>query len=115
MKICPKCQKENLEDHICCTVCGTRLIDLGTPNDTNNQSIQVNQKTGLDALGILVGIALIIVGIINVFIIKDLKFGADFYTEIYKVVAICARVLLGLCIAAGIAMIIACGNHARKR
>lgn len=115
-KICPNCNKINSDDNYYCTECGANLIKTPTQNQPHKQSNTLNQDktSGWDILGLLVGITLIVVGIVIILSVDDIKFGADFYTEIYKLVAICTRSILGILTAAGVTIFIVFANRLKK-
>lgn len=112
-KICPNCHNVNPADHNCCTECGTSLINVPTQNDRQSDTVNTT-LTGWDVLGVLVGLALIVTGIVFLFHVDDIEFGADFYTEIYKLVAICARSFSIMLITSGIALFIFLAKHQKK-
>lgn len=112
-KICPNCHNVNSADHYCCTECGTNLIDVPIQNDGQSDTVNTT-STRFGVLGVLAGAALIVTGIVFLFHVDDIKFGADFYTEIYKLVAICARSFSIMLITSGIALWIFLANHQKK-
>lgn len=119
---CPRCGKQLTDTDEICPQCGFRLDKPpATPNDvtvqqnkdfaantTNGQLPQTKSSSAntFAGLGIFAGVVLIILGIVKLNGIEDMRFGADFYTEAYKMIATCARALYGMYIISGVVLIL---------
>lgn len=65
-------------------------------------------------MGIVCGITIFIVGLVNISLIDSVRFGADFYTEIHEVTAACATGIYGLYVVIGIALVVYYGYKLSK-
>lgn len=67
------------------------------------------------AIGIIVGVILVVVGIANMTAIEDANFGADYYTYSYRILANGVRAFYGLYVIIGICLVIKYGHEACKK
>lgn len=124
-KYCTKCGKPLTDTDEVCPRCGLNLIEpsiMPTSDAAQQNNASAANPTGQNqhpqpskgffsanqfaGLAIFTGFVLIVVGIINLVGIKDLRFGADFYSEAYKAIATCARALYGMYIIIGLILIL---------
>lgn len=83
---CSKCGTENPAIRDTCMTCGKPLTEAAVPA---KKKISV-----MNLIGMLAGIVFVVIGLISIFgdayvskfNLNELKFGADFYTEIHKAV-----------------------------
>lgn len=130
IKICPKCKKGLAADVETCPSCGTDMrsvaeIQAAPTKPTENQEqpqVSTNNSGGNNPttpqrpkstgeifwgiMGIVCGITIFIVGLVNISLIDSVRFGADFYTEIHEVTAACATGIYGLYVVIGIALVL---------
>lgn len=81
----------------------------------NSAPKKTKGEAGWEVVGIITGVIIIIVGIVNAVNIENVKFGTDYYTYTYSVLATSARALYGLFTISGICLVIHYAHKACKK
>ncbi len=76
------------------------------PTTTQHQESDGEGRRAWEILGIISGIGIFITGVFNINSIGFERFGGDYYTESYRIIATCAKGIYGLYVVIGIALVL---------
>lgn len=102
---CPECGAQLEEDSVFCVSCGAKIENGGTEKEGSAPSTDVKEKTAAPTntsklIGIIVGIAFIVIGLIRIFTagtsISSTSFGGDFYTYTYQGIVAVSEILASI-------------------